>query len=277
MKINIAKHCGFCTGVRLAVKKAEDALEAYGSVAVTGDLVHNKVVMDALKGKGLVFVDSLTDVNNMPLLLRAHGTDKSMIEKAHQMGLTLIDATCPLVKDIHIHARELESESRQVIIIGDQKHDEIIGIRSQVSNACVLSGTEDIKKYKIQQRSGVIIQSTQNIENVKEIISVLLTKSRDCRIINTICEPTRRNQKEIRELAENNDCILIVGDSASANSKRLVEVAKSINGKACLISHPDDLNFTWLKGCTSLGISAGASTPDSLINDVVNKIKTTME
>ena len=277
MIINIAKHCGFCSGVRLAVKKAQDALDSYGSVAVTGDLVHNKIVMDKLKNKGLVFVDSLEDIKNIPLLLRAHGSDKAMVEKAHQLGLKLIDATCPLVKDIHVHALELESENRQVIIIGNPNHDEVIGIRSQVTNACVISGTADIENCKIQQRSGVVIQSTQNIDNVKEIISVLLTKSRDCRIINTICVPTRRNQQEIRKLAENNDCVLVVGDKTSANSKRLVEVAKSINEKACLISDPDELDFTWLKGCTSLGISAGASTPDSLINEVIDTIRNTME
>lgn len=273
MKINIAKHCGFCSGVRQAIEMAEEALEIYGKVAVTGDLVHNKAVMDKLKAKGLVLVNSLEEVKDMPLLLRAHGTDTNIIRKARKLDLTIIDATCPLVKDIHKNALELQADNRQILIIGDQKHDEVIGIRSQVKNASIISSIDDLKNIKIKQRSGVIVQSTQRIENVKEIVSRLLTISRDCRIINTICEPTRRNQKEILELAENNDCIIVIGDEASANSKRLVEVAKTINTKALLISNPADLDITWLDSCQSLGVSAGASTPKALIDDIINEIK----
>ncbi|MFA6617474.1 MAG: 4-hydroxy-3-methylbut-2-enyl diphosphate reductase [Candidatus Neomarinimicrobiota bacterium] len=277
MKINIAKHCGFCTGVNRAINMAEEALKTYGKVAVTGDLVHNKIVMDELKNKGLVFVKSLDEVKDMPLLLRAHGTDKNFVKKAEELGLLIIDATCPLVKEIHKHAIELEKDNRQVIIIGDEKHDEVIGIVSQIKEVCIISKAEDLENCSIKQRSGVVIQSTQRIENVKEIVSCLLTKSRDCRIINTICEPTRRNQKEIRKLAKGNDCVIVVGDKTSANSSRLVEVAKSINGNACLVSSPADLDITWLRNCRSLGISAGASTPKKLIDNVINEIKNIME
>lgn len=256
---------------------AEEALETYGKVAVAGDLVHNKIVMDELISKGLVFINSLEEVQNMPLLLRAHGTDKDFVKKAEDLGIVIIDATCPLVKEIHKHAIELEKDHRQVIIIGDEKHDEVIGIVSQIKEACVISKVEDMKNCNIKQRSGVVIQSTQKIENVKKIIFCLLTKSRDCRIINTICEPTRRNQKEIQELAKDNDCVIVVGDKTSANSNRLVEVAKSINGNAWLISSPADLDIARLKNCKSLGVSAGASTPRKLIDNVINKIKNIME
>lgn len=273
MKVNVAKNCGFCTGVRHAIELAENALLEHKNIAVLGDLVHNKIVMDKLYKKGLILVDSLDDIHDIPLLLRAHGTDRLIIKKAQEQGIHLIDATCPLVLDIHKHAIELEQEGRQVIIIGDQKHDEVMGIRSHLQDPCIISSPLEIKNCKLKQRIGIVIQSTQAIKNVQDIVAILLTKSSDCRIINTICQPTRRNQQEIQELAKNNDAILVIGDPSSANSKRLLEVAKSINEHALLISKPEDLDEHFLSDCQSVGISAGASTPDELIQDITHKIQ----
>ncbi len=274
MKIEVAQHCGFCTGVKNAVQLAQNSLKKQENVAVLGDLVHNKVVMDELKDNGLVFVDSLDNVGDMPLLLRAHGTDVNLIHTAKEMGLNIIDATCPLVREIHKHARELEEEGRQVIIIGDRDHDEVIGIVSRLQDSCIIESPDDIDSCKLKQRTGVVIQSTQRIENVQNILPLLLTRSRDCRIINTICEPTRRNQTEILSLAQNNDCVLVIGDSASANSKRLYEVARSLNENAFMVAGQEEINVAWLKGCTSIGITAGASTPRKLIEEIVTYIKT---
>lgn len=272
MKIEIAEHCGFCSGVKNAVKLAYQALEQHDKVAVLGDLVHNKIVMEELKVKGLVHVSSLDKVGNLPLLLRAHGTDVKLMLKAKAMGLNIIDGTCPLVREIHKHARELEEEGRQVIVIGDRDHDEVLGIVSRLKDPCVVASPEDVSLCPVKQRSGVVIQSTQRLENVQKILPLLLTKSRDCRIINTICEPTRRNQSEIIDLAKNNDCVLVIGDPASANSNRLFEVAKSLNKNAKMVVSKKEIDATWLKGCASVGITAGASTPEFLINDIVEYI-----
>jgi len=272
MKIEIAEHCGFCSGVKNAVKLAYEALEKYDRVAVLGDLVHNKVVMDELREKGLVYVSSLEDVGALPLLLRAHGTDVRLMLRAKEMGLNIIDGTCPLVRDIHKHARELEDEGRLVVVIGDRDHDEVIGIVSRLKDPCVVESPEDVCSCDIKQRSGVVIQSTQRIENVQKILPLLLTRSRDCRIINTICEPTRRNQSEIVSIAKNNDCVLVIGDPASANSNRLFEMASSLNDRSYLVAGRNDIDTSWFKGCASLGITAGASTPDLLINDIVEYI-----
>jgi 4-hydroxy-3-methylbut-2-en-1-yl diphosphate reductase len=274
MKIEIAQHCGFCTGVKNAVQLAHDSLKHQGKIAVLGDLVHNKVVMDKLKDEGLVFVDSLEGVGDMPLLLRAHGTDVNLIHAAKEMGLNIIDATCPLVREIHKHARELEEEGRQVIVIGDRDHDEVLGIVSRLHDPCIIESPEDLCSCKLKQRTGVVIQSTQRIENVQNILPLLLTRSRDCRIITTICEPTRRNQTEILSLAQNNDCVLVIGDPASANSKRLYEVARSLNENAFMVADKEEINIARLRGCTSIGITAGASTPGRLIEEIVTYIKT---
>ena len=273
MKIEIAEHCGFCSGVKNAVRLALDALDKYGNVAVLGDLVHNKIVMDDLFSKGLVWVDSLENVGKMPLLLRAHGTDVNLMLKAKEMGLNIIDGTCPLVREIHKQARELEEEGRQVIVIGDKDHDEVLGIVSRLNRPCIVESPDDIEKCTLKQRTGVVIQSTQQLENVQKILPLLLTKSHDCRIINTICEPTRRNQSEIISLAKSNDSVIVIGDRASANSTRLYEVARSLNSNSHMVTRKDDINPGWFRGCASLGITAGASTPGFLIDEIVEYIK----
>ena len=256
-----------------AVETAYAALKKFGSVAVLGDIVHNKVVVDDLYRKGLVLVDDLDKVGHLPLLLRAHGTEAKVLYRAKEMGLNLIDGTCPLVKNIHQNARELESEGRQVIVIGDKEHDEVLGIISRLHDYCIVSSVSDLDTCPLKQRTGVVIQSTQYIGNVQEILSQLLTKTRDCRIINTICEPTRRNQEEIRSLALNNDCILIIGDPASANSLRLFAVARELNRNSYMVSGIEDIDITWFAECHSLGISAGASTPDHVIQEIVTFIE----
>lgn len=277
MKIQIAEHCGFCSGVKNAVHMANEALNMHGKVAALGDLVHNRDVMNDLKARGLVLVDVPEDAGAMPLLLRAHGTDADLMARAQEMGLTIIDGTCPLVREIHKRARELEEEGRQVIVIGDRDHDEVIGIVSRLRNFCVVGGPDDVDACDIGSRTGVVIQSTQRLENVQKILPLLLTKSSDCRIINTICEPTRRNQQEIVTLSLNNDCVLVIGDPASANSNRLYEVARSLNDRTRMIARKEDLDPSWFKNCGSLGITAGASTPAYLIREIVETIKSLSE
>ncbi|MCD6447177.1 MAG: 4-hydroxy-3-methylbut-2-enyl diphosphate reductase, partial [Candidatus Marinimicrobia bacterium] len=161
-----------------------------------------------------------------------------------------------------------------VIVIGDRNHDEVLGIVSRLQDPCIIESPEDIYSCKLKQRTGVVIQSTQRIENVQKILPLILTKSLDCRIINTICEPTRRNQTEIHALAKNNDCVLVIGDPTSANSNRLFEVAKSLNNNTHIVAGKEEINVAWLKGCTSIGITAGASTPGRLIKEIVTYIKT---
>jgi 4-hydroxy-3-methylbut-2-en-1-yl diphosphate reductase len=273
MKIQLAEHCGFCFGVKNAVSLANKALDQYGKVAVLGDLVHNKTVMDTLRKKGLVYIRDLEEARDLPLLLQAHGTDAALIYRAEEMGLTLIDATCPLVREIHTSARELESEGRQVVVIGDHDHDEVRGIVSRLHDACIISNPAELQNCHLKQKTGVVVQSTQQFENVSEILPLILTISRDCRIINTICEPTRRNQKEVRELAENNDCVLVIGDVASANSTRLYSLVRTLNPKSYRVAKVRDIDSEWFRDCRSLGITAGASTPDELIEEILEYVQ----
>lgn len=268
MKVNVAEHCGFCAGVKNAILIALKQTKTASRIVMLGDLVHNQTVMDDLRKKGLTPITSLDQAKDSPLLLRAHGTEKQIIKKAQDMGIALIDATCPLVKEIHNKSLELEAEGRQVFIVGDKQHDEVRGIASNLKDPVIISSPEDLNGVSIKKKCGVVVQSTQFESNLQDIVSILLTKSADCRIINTICMPTKRNRLELVELAEQNEILLVIGDKKSANSKRLYELALKLNPQSYMISDIKDINTAWFENIESVGITAGASTPDNTINRV---------
>lgn len=272
MKVTLARGSGFCFGVRDAVKMAHESASDYGSVYMLGDIVHNEHVVKHLDESGVVVVDKLTDVKDAPVLFRAHGTSTEVWDNAKKMELNIIDATCPLVTQIHEEVKELEKEGRQIFIIGDHGHDEVIGISSQVENATVLSKPEEAMSLRKMKKVGVVSQSTQTIENVQEIINILITKATDFRFINTICFPTTRNQEAIKDLADKNDIMIIIGSYTSANTKRLTSISKKINTDTHQVQTADDLIEEWFEGKDTVGVSAGASTPDQLIQKVISKL-----
>ena len=274
MKITIAKDAGYCFGVRDAVNLAYDSAKKNGDVYMLGDIVHNERVVDDLSEMGTKVVKSLSDIpKDSPVLFRAHGTATEVWDKAEKKDMNIIDATCPLVKEIHDEVKKLETEGRPIIIIGDHGHDEVVGIASQVENPIIVSTPEEAQKLKKMKRVGVVSQSTQTIENVQEIINILMTKVFDLRFVNTICFPTKRNQEQIKDLAEESDIIIIIGSFTSANSKRLAQLALNINPKSYQVNSADDVDPDWFESCERVGVSAGASTPDYLIEEVYQKIR----
>jgi len=273
MKITVAKDAGYCFGVRDAVNLAYDASDSYGEVYMLGDIVHNENVVKDLENAGAKVVDTLDDVpEDKPVLLRAHGTINETLNEAKEKNLNIIDATCPLVHEIHREVKMLEDEGRKIVIIGDHGHDEVNAIADQVSNPNIVASKEEALKIKRTRKIGVVCQSTQMIENVQEIINTLMTRIVDIRFINTICYPTKRNHDQIKELAKSSDLMIIIGSFTSANSKRLTELAKQRNEKTYQVTCAEDLEKKWFDGIESVGISAGASTPDYLIDGVKNKI-----
>ena len=273
MKITVAKDAGYCFGVRDAVNLAYDASDSYGEVYMLGDIVHNENVVKDLENAGAKVVDTLDDVpEDKPVLLRAHGTINETLNEAKEKNLNIIDATCPLVHEIHREVKMLEDEGRKIVIIGDHGHDEVNAIADQVSNPNIVASKEEALKIKRTRKIGVVCQSTQMIENVQEIINTLMTRIVDIRFINTICYPTKRNHDQIKELAKSSDLMIIIGSFTSANSKRLTELAKQRNEKTYQVTCAEDLEKKWFNGIESVGISAGASTPDYLIDGVKNKI-----
>ena len=274
-KITIAKDVGFCSGVKGAIQKAKEAASRYNKVVMLGDIVHNERVVKELEKSGAVVIDNIDKIDkSTPILFRSHGTKVEIWEKARQKGLTIIDATCPLVLEIHKSAIMMEKEGRKVIIIGDHGHDEVEAIASQVKEPIVISNPREAKELKKIKKAGAVIQSTQLIDDVSEIISILSYKIEDLRFINTICSPTRKRQEQVKELARTHDVMIIVGSFTSANTKRLTQISKRINIHTYQIQGVEGLDSKWFNTVSSVGISAGASTPEFIVKEVAKKIAT---
>mgnify|MGYP001206896898 FL=1 len=274
MKILLAKDAGYCFGVRDAVSLAYETAEKEGEVFMLGDIVHNENVVEELEEAGVKVVNSLDKVpDNKPILFRAHGTVPDVWKESKMREMEVVDATCPLVTEIHEEVKKLHSENRKIIIIGDHGHDEVNGIKEQVENAIVVANPEEAMQLRKIKKAGVVSQSTQMIENVQEIINILMTKVFDLRFVNTICFPTRRNHEQIKNLSEICDIMIVIGSFTSANSKRLTELAKMRNERTFQVTSAEDLEIDWFQKSDTVGVSAGASTPDNIISEVLDKIK----
>ena len=274
MKIFLARDAGYCFGVRDAVNLAYDTAEAHGEVYMLGTIVHNERVIENLSNAGAKVVETLDDVpEDKPILFRAHGTAPELWKKTDKKKLNLVDATCPLVTEIHDEIKKLEEEGRRTIIIGDHGHDEVVAIAAQVSEPIIIANVDEANTLRKMKKAGVVSQSTQMIENVQEIMNVLMEKVFDLRFVNTICFPTRRNHEQIKELAVQCDVMIVIGSFTSANSKRLTQLALERNKRSYQVTTAEELDMSWFNDCETVGISAGASTPDEIINDVVKHIK----
>ena len=274
MRILLAKDAGYCFGVRDAVNLAYNTALDHGEVYMLGTIVHNENVVESLSKVGAKVVNSLDKVpKGKPILLRAHGTEPGVWDKAKKKELNIVDATCPLVVEIHNEIKKLDADGRRIIIIGDHGHDEVIGIAAQVKNPIIVSNVEEAKALRKIKKAGIVSQSTQMIENVQEIINVLMGKIFDLRFINTICFPTRRNHEQIKELATQCEVMIVIGSFTSANSNRLTQLALERNKRSHQVTCAEDVEQSWFENCKTVGISAGASTPDDIINSVVKKIR----
>jgi len=273
VKITVAKDAGYCFGVRDAVNMAYDSAEEFGNVYMLGDIVHNEQVVSDLEKVGTKVVGSLNDVpKTSPILFRAHGTVNELWEEAKSKKMNIIDATCPLVHEIHHEVKKLAADGRKIIIIGDHGHDEVVAIANQVKGSIILSSPTEALKLRKMKKVGVVSQSTQMIENVQAIINILMEKVFDLQFVNTICYPTKRNHEQIKLLALKNDVMIIIGSFTSANSKRLAELSFERNSNSYQVTSAKDLERIWFKNKKTVGISAGASTPDYLIEEVKLKI-----
>ena len=275
MKIILAKDAGYCFGVRDAVNSAYEMSKKYGEVYMLGDIVHNESVVSDLEKEGVKVVEKLDQIpKNKPVLFRAHGTAKEVWKKAEDKKMNIIDATCPLVHEIHHEVKALHEEGRKIIIIGDHGHDEVIGIASQIPDPIIVATVEEAEELRKTKKAGIVTQSTQTIENVQDIINILMTKVFDLRFVNTICFPTKRNQEQIKELSEVTDLMIIIGSFTSANSKRLAELSSERNENTFQVTCASEIDSSWFKDdVNSVGISAGASTPDWIIESVNKKVK----
>jgi 4-hydroxy-3-methylbut-2-enyl diphosphate reductase len=243
-----------------------------------GDIVHNEHVVREISDAGIQVVDSLDEVTSGTLLIRAHGAVPEVYKAARQKGLKIIDATCSLVLEIHKIARQLEEEQYTIIIIGDHDHVEVVGIAGQVKSAIIVASPEEaVEKIEKTPRIGIVVQSTQKIDNVQSIVCVLAGKCRELRFVNTICTTTTNHQRDIRELPTENDIMIIIGSRTSANTCRLTEISSELNSKTYQVESAEDVHAEWFQEVQSVGVSAGASTPSNIITSVIEKIQSITE
>ncbi|MCX5701435.1 MAG: 4-hydroxy-3-methylbut-2-enyl diphosphate reductase [Candidatus Omnitrophica bacterium] len=276
MKINLAKSAGFCFGVRRAINIALKTASIGKTVHMLGDIVHNEDVEKQIQESCITKIKNLRLGKGKIFLVRAHGIDNKTLLKAKKLGYQIIDATCPMVKEIHRIVRHMESECEKIIVIGDKKHDEVRGIVDQLKKrALVIEGLKDIptKEIKRLKNACVVVQSTQNFKETLKIISFLKNYIRNLSFFNTICQPTRLKQQEVRTMPLKNDLMIIIGSKNSANTKRLYEISKSLNKRTYWINAKRDIRERWFRKVKTVGITAGASTPDYTTKSIIKYIK----
>jgi len=273
MKIILADHAGFCFGVKRAV---DMAFEVNEKSEVLGQLVHNPQVVERLVKKGVSIVDSLDNVKSKNILITAHGIPDSRIEAARRKGLNVIDTTCPFVRKVHNESKNLEKQGYQVVVVGEPYHVEVKGIIGNLKNPIVIEKPEDVDKLGKFERIGVVSQTTQSNQNFNAIVEKLKSHAKEVKALNTICYPTTDRQKAARELAKKVDFMLVIGGKNSGNTKRLKDICEGIMGKDRVrhIVRADDVDRSWKKYKT-IGVTAGASTPDWIIEDVLKALGST--
>jgi 4-hydroxy-3-methylbut-2-enyl diphosphate reductase len=218
----------------------------------------------------------LNSGKNKLLLIQAHGAGKVIFKKAARLGYRIVDATCPMVKEIHRIAKDMEKRGYKIIVIGDKKHDEVVGIVGQLNSPALViedSGHIPLKKLQGIKKACVVVQSTQNEDKVLKTVGILKRHIKELKFFNTICKPTRIKQEEIKKLPLENDLIIVIGSKKSANTKRLYQLSSALNKNTHWISSRDDIDLDWFKGIKSIGVTAGASTPDETTREVIKYIK----
>lgn len=281
MEIIIGKNAGFCFGVKNAVNKVEEELEKNNKVYCLGELVHNKQVTDELVKKGAEFIDDIKSAKES-VVIRAHGTTKQVYEKARNMKLNLIDLTCPKVLHIHNIAENYSNKGYFIIATGKREHPEMIGTISFCGeNYYVIEKEEDvdeaIQKYKNSNRENALLisQTTYSLEKFNKILEQIKHKIPEGKleIKNTICSATKERQDEVQEIAKIVDVMIIVGGKHSSNSNKLYELAKKYCKKVLFVETEKEVDLSEMKIVKTLGIMAGASTPQKSIEQIVEKVK----
>ncbi|MQM30528.1 MAG: 4-hydroxy-3-methylbut-2-enyl diphosphate reductase [Candidatus Accumulibacter phosphatis] len=279
MQILLANPRGFCAGVDRAIAIVERALEKFGApIYVRHEVVHNKFVCDDLRSKGAVFIDELADVpSGGTVIFSAHGVSKAVREEAAGRGLKVFDATCPLVTKVHLEVARMRNEGREIIMIGHKGHPEVEGTMGQSGDGMYLVETvADARQLQVKTPAllAYVTQTTLSIDDAAQVIAAL--RERFPAIIgpkkDDICYATQNRQDAVKQLARESDVVLVVGSESSSNSNRLREVAELIGSRAYLVDQADQIDPAWLSGASRVGVTAGASAPEVLVQNVVDRL-----
>jgi len=284
MKILLANPRGFCAGVDRAIDIVERAIELFGApIYVRHEVVHNKFVVDRLRSLGAVFVEELDEVPaDATVIFSAHGVSKAVQAEARRRGLRVFDATCPLVTKVHMEVSRYGREGRDVILIGHEGHPEVEGTMGQFDAShggriALVEDVSDVEQLDVRDpsRVGVVTQTTLSVDDTAEVLAALqrrfptLTTPRK----EDICYATQNRQDAVKKLVEACDVVIVVGSRSSSNSNRLREIAEKIGKPGYLVDGPDDLKPEWFEGKAAVGVTAGASAPELLVQRVVARLR----
>lgn len=274
--IVVADHAGACFGVERALQRVDEVLaSATTPVHTLGPLIHNPSVVSSLEGRGASVV-SEADLADLPagdtVVLRTHGVVPAVVDEAEEASLTVVDATCPYVKKVHHAVERLSDEGYSVVVVGEAGHPEVEGILGHGKGAQVVGDPAEVDGLELGRRVGVVVQTTQNKALLDAVVSRLCERAGEVRVFNTICEATSERQAAAAELAAEADVMVVIGGRNSANTTRLAEIC-SAAAPTHHIEAPSELDPAWFDGASVVGVTAGASTPASQIDDVVRSLE----
>lgn len=269
MEVRMAEHLGMCFGVRDAIDLAL-TLTRQEALTILGDLVHNPDVVASLDAAGAVRVRKPEEIATRAVLITAHGTSDRMRQRLLAEGLQVHDATCPLVRRAHQAALRLAAEGRHVVVIGQADHVEVRGLVGDLSEFTVVLQSSDLDRIPSRPRYGVVAQTTQPLEHVQALVASLRQRfpTADIRFLDTVCQPTKDRQESLRRLATECEAVVVVGGPDSNNSRKLTELARRLGCRAYQVAAAEELRPEWFEGVRVVGLTAGTSTPDWIIDAV---------
>ena len=277
MRLKLARKVGFCFGVRRAVEMAEEVLKTEGKAYSLGSIIHNKQVVEGLSEKGLEVIKSIDEAVFGVLVISSHGISPEVAGEISKRSLKLVDTTCPFVRNAQKTARSLGEEGYAVIIVGDVNHPEVKALYDFAGKlAYVVKDASGFKALRLKPngRIGILSQTTQSMDNFLGVVRAIIdAKPESLRVFNTICKDAQVRQAAARDISREVDLMLIVGGKNSANTKRLFEVCKKILRRSYLVETELDLRSRWFKDVSAVGITSGASTPETIVRRVANKVK----
>ncbi len=282
MKVITAKTAGFCFGVERAVNTVYEQIEAHrGETIYTfGPIIHNEEVIKDLEKKGVMVLHTEEELDTLEkgvVIIRSHGVEKRIYDKLNKKGIVIVDATCPFVKKIHNIVQKESNLGKYIIIIGNPEHPEVEGIRGWAGDrVSVVQTAEDIKNLLLcnEEKVCVVSQTTFNYNKFQDLVEIIRKKSYDICVLNTICNATKERQTEAQRIAEEVDAMIVIGDKNSSNTQKLFEICASACNDTYYIQTLDDLNMNQLGSVVkTVGITAGASTPNNIIEEVQNNVR----
>ncbi len=279
MKIILARSAGFCFGVKRATKMAFEAAGRKGPIYSLGPVIHSPQLVKKLEEEGVEVTEKVEDIPGGAVIVRSHGVTSSEIEQIRARNLEIVDATCPFVKNAQENAAMLSREGYAVVLVGEAEHPEVQGIVSYATEGevFVVASRQQADALPRKKRIGVVAQTTQSFENLREIVGVCLEKSQELRVFNTICDATSVRQDEARTIARKSDVVLVIGGFNSANTTRLAQICKEIQPRTYHVETAEQVDSGWFATVQTVGVTAGASTPRWLIDEVLQKVESAEE